>query len=61
VLFVEKLEGKRPLGISRCRWVDNIKMDLRKIIWGGMDWIVLAEDRDQWRALVNIVMNILVP
>jgi hypothetical protein len=48
-------EGKRPLG--RRRWVDNIKMDLREIRWDGMDWIYLAQNRDQWRALVNAVMN----
>jgi hypothetical protein len=42
-------------------WVDNIKMDLREIGWGGMDWIDLAEDRDQWRPLVNTVMNLRVP
>jgi hypothetical protein len=54
-------EGKRPLGRPRRRWVDNIKMDLREIGWDGMDWIVLAEDRDQWRALVNAVMNLRVP
>jgi hypothetical protein len=53
-------EGKR-LGRPRCRWVDNIKMDLREIGWDGMDWIVLAQDRDQWRAFVNMVMNLLVP
>jgi hypothetical protein len=52
---------KRPLGGPRCRWKDNIKMDLREILWGGMDWIYLAEDRDQWRALVNTVMNLRVP
>jgi hypothetical protein len=46
---VEKTEGKRPLGRSRRRWYDNIKMDLREIGWGGVDWINLAEDRDQWR------------
>jgi hypothetical protein len=51
-------EGKRPLGRPRCRWVDNIKMGLRKIGW---DWIDLAQDRDQWRDLVNAVMNLLVP
>jgi hypothetical protein len=49
-----KLEGKRPLGRPRLRWVDNIKIDLREIGWGGMDW-------DQWRALVNTVMNLRVP
>jgi hypothetical protein len=51
-------EGKRPLGRPRCRWVDNIKMDLREIGWDGGDWINLAEDRDQWRAFVNTVMNL---
>jgi hypothetical protein len=48
-------EGERPLGKPRRRWVDNIKMDL------GMDWIDLAQNRDQWRALVNMVMNLQVP
>jgi hypothetical protein len=43
------------------RWVDNIKMNLREIEWHGMDWIDLAQDRDQWRALVNTVMNLRVP
>jgi hypothetical protein len=52
---------KSPLGRPRLRWVDNIKMDLRGTGWGGMDWIDLAKDRDQWRALVNIVMNLRVP
>jgi hypothetical protein len=47
--------GKRSLGRSRRRWLDNIKMDLREIEWDGMDWIYLAQDRDQWRALVNTV------
>jgi hypothetical protein len=54
-------EGKRPLRRSRRRWVDNIKMDLREIGWDGMDWIELAQDRDQWRALVYSVMNLRVP
>jgi hypothetical protein len=54
-------EGKRPLGRSRCRWVDNTKMDVREIRWGGMDWIDLAQDRDQWRALVNTVVNLQIP
>jgi hypothetical protein len=48
-------------GRSRHRWVDNIKIDLRDIGWDGMDWIHLAQDRDQWRALVNTVMNIRFP
>jgi hypothetical protein len=50
-----------PLGRPRCRWVDNIKRDLREIGWGGMDWIDLPQVRDQWRALVKTVMNIRVP
>jgi hypothetical protein len=45
-ILVGKLEGKRPLGRPRRRWEDNIKMDLREIVWGGMDWIDLAQDRD---------------
>jgi hypothetical protein len=54
-------EGKRPLGRPRRKWVDNIKMDLREIGWGGMYRIGLAQDREQWRALVNAIMNIRVP
>jgi hypothetical protein len=50
-----------PLGRPRYRWVDNIKMDLLEIGWGGVDWIGLAQDRDKWRALVNAVMNLRVP
>jgi hypothetical protein len=57
----QKPEGKRPLRRRRCRWVDTMKMDLREMGWGGMDWIDLAQDRNQWRALVNMVMNFLVP
>jgi hypothetical protein len=56
--LAEKPEGRRPLGRPRCRWVDNIKMDLREIRWDGMVWIDLAQDRNQWRALVNTVMNL---
>ena len=56
-----KPKGKRPLGIPRHRWLDNIKMRLQEVICGGMDWIELAKDRDRWRALVNGVMNVLVP
>jgi hypothetical protein len=58
---VGKPEGKRPLGTPRRRWEDNIRMDLREIEWGGMYWTDLAQDRDQWRALVNTVMNLRVP
>jgi hypothetical protein len=54
-------EGKRPLGRPRRRWVDSIKIGLRETGWDGMDWIDLAQDRDQWRALVNVVMNLRVP
>jgi hypothetical protein len=56
-MLVGKPEGKRPLGRSRCRWVDNIRMDLREIEWDGVDLIAVAQDRDQWRALVNTVLN----
>jgi hypothetical protein len=54
-------EGKRQLGRPRRRWVDNIKIDLREIGWDGVDWIAMAQDRDQWRALVNTVLNLRVP
>ena len=60
-VLVEKPEGKRPLGRPRRRWEDNIKMDLEEVGCGGMDWIDLAQDRDRWRALVNVVMNLRVP
>jgi hypothetical protein len=60
-ILVGKPEGKRPLGRPRHRWEDNIRMNLRVIAWGGMNWIVLAQDRDQWRALMNTVMNLRVP
>jgi hypothetical protein len=60
-ILVGNPEGKRPLGRSRRRWVDNIEMDLTEIGWNGMDWIDLVQDRDQWRALVNTVMNLRVP
>jgi hypothetical protein len=57
-VLVGKPEGKRLLGRPRCRWVDNIKIDLREIGLDGMNWIDLAQDRDQWRALVNTVMKL---
>jgi hypothetical protein len=60
-ILVGKPGGKRPLGRARRRWVSNIKMDLREIGWDGMDWVDLAQDRDQWMALVNTVMNLRVP
>jgi hypothetical protein len=53
--------GKRPLGRPRHRWMNNMKIDLREIEWDGMDWIDLAQDRVQWRALVNTVMNFWIP
>ena len=49
------------LGRPRCRWEDNIKMDIQEVGCGVMDWIELAEDRDRWRALGNVVMNLWVP
>jgi hypothetical protein len=60
-ILLGKPEGKIPLGKPSRRWEDNIRMDLREIGWGGMDWIDLAQDREQWRALVNTVMNLRVP
>jgi hypothetical protein len=60
-VLVGKPEGKRQLGRPRRRWENNVKMDLRGIGWGGADWIVLAQDRDQWRALVNTALNLRVP
>ena len=53
-----KLEGKRPLGRRRHRWEDDIKMDLKEVWCGDLDWIELAENRDRWRAVVNAVMNL---
>jgi hypothetical protein len=60
-ISVGKPEGKSPLGRTRRRRVDNIKMDLRAKEWDGMDWIDLAEDQDKWTVLVNTVMNLRVP
>jgi hypothetical protein len=60
-ILVAKPEGKRPLGRPIQRWVDNIKMDLRDVGWDGVDWIDMAQDRDQWRAFVNMVLNLRVP
>jgi hypothetical protein len=60
-IFVGKREGKRQLGRPKCRWEDNIKMNLREIGWSGMGWIDLAQDKDQWRDLVNMIMNLRVP
>ena len=60
-VLVGKPEGKRPLGRPRRRWEDNIKMDLQKVGAVSGDWMKLAKDRDRWRALVSMVMNLRVP
>jgi hypothetical protein len=60
-ILVGRPEGRRPLGRPRRRWEDNIKMASRKIGFGDVDWINLAQDRDRWWALVNTVMNLRVP
>ena len=60
-VLVGKHEGKRPLGRPRCRWEDNIKVDLQEVGCGSTDWIELAQEGDRWRELVNAVMNLRVP
>jgi hypothetical protein len=60
-ILVGRPEGRRPLGRPRRRWEDNIKMDFREIEFGDMDWILWAQDRDRWRALVNTAMSLRVP
>ena len=60
-VLVGKPEGRRPLGRPRCRWEDNIKMDLQEVGGGSGNWMELAQDRDSWRALVITVMNLRVP
>ena len=57
-VLLGKLEGKRPLGRCRCRWVDNIRMDLQGVGCGNMDWIGLTQDRDRWETLVSAIMNL---
>jgi hypothetical protein len=57
-VLVEKPEGKRPLGRSRRRWEDGFKMDLREVGWGGVEWILLAQDMDCLQAVVNAVMDL---
>jgi hypothetical protein len=57
-VLVGKPEGKRPLGRARRRWEDGVRMDLREIGLGDVDWIQLAQDRDRWRAVVSAVMNL---
>jgi len=59
--FGGKPKGKKPLGRPRRRWEDDIKMDLQEVGCGGMDWNELAQDRDRWRALVNVVVKLRVP
>ena len=60
-VLVGKSEGKRPLGIPRHRWEDNIEMDLQEVGCGDMEWIELAQDRDRERSLVNTAMNLWIP
>ena len=60
-VLVGKTEGRRPLGRPRRRWEDNIRMDLREVGCGCVDWMELAQERDRWRALVSAVMNLRVP
>jgi hypothetical protein len=60
-ILVGKPERERPIGILKRRWEDNIRIDLQKLGWKIVEWIHLAQDRDQWRALVNTVMNLRVP
>jgi hypothetical protein len=60
-VLVLKPYGKRPLGISRHRWEDNINMGIQEVGCGGMDWIELTQDRERWRAVVNAVMNFRAP
>jgi hypothetical protein len=60
-LLVGRPEGKKPLGRPKRRWMDNVRMDLGEVGWGDVDWIVLAKDRNRWRALVNSVLNLRVP
>jgi hypothetical protein len=60
-ILVGRPEGKRPVGRPRRRWVDNIEINLRERGWDGMDWIYLAQVRDQWKALVKMIMNLQVP
>jgi hypothetical protein len=61
MILLEKPEGKGPLLRPRCRWVNNIKMDLRVIVCSGIDWVDLAQDKNTRRALLNMVMNLRIP
>ena len=60
-VMVGKADGRRPLGRPRQKWEDNIRMDLQELGYGVMNWIELAQDRDRWRGLVSVVMNLRVP
>jgi hypothetical protein len=60
-VLVGKPAGRRLMGRPRCRWEDNIRMDLQEVECGGMDWIDLAHDRGRWRTIVNAVINLRVP
>jgi hypothetical protein len=60
-VFMGKPDGKKPLGRTRRRWEDNIRLDLQEVGCGGMDWIGLAQDRFRWRTIVNTAMNLRVP
>jgi len=60
-VLVGKPEGKRPMGTTKSRWVDYIRMDLQEVGSGYMDWIGLAQDRDRWRTLVSVIMNLRIP
>jgi hypothetical protein len=60
-VLVGKPEEKSTLGRPRRRWEDNIKMDLQKVVFGGMEWIKLAQDMDRWRAIVKAIKNLQVP
>jgi hypothetical protein len=60
-ILVGRPKGRRPLGRPRCRWENDIKMDLWEMGFGDVDWIRLDQDRDRWRALANTVMNLQVP
>jgi hypothetical protein len=60
-LLVRKPDGENPLGRPRHRWVDNIKMDLVEIGWGGVDWTDVAQDKEEWWTVVNAIMNLRFP